>query len=153
MVSTLLLAGCTSKEVTVYTSAQQEYSEQQAQKIVERSFYEDIAKERVQAVLFFDEGIILSHGTMTNTSGTAVAAPIGADAIASGKSPLITTELGRRIYYTSIGNITIYGSVKNNNRYLAYIYHKDGRDLKNLFHWQKTCSTLCECYVQFSQTL
>lgn len=132
----LLMTGCQlqPREVSVYKEGRREYTEQQAQKIVEKSFFEDIDKRKVQGVEFFDEGIIVSYGQMINTQGTAVAGPIGGGAIISGKSRSISTALGSRIYYSSIGNITVYGSARNDrNRYLAYIYHKDGRGLKKVY--------------------
>lgn len=101
----LLLTGCASK-VVEYAPAK--ISPEQARSIIEQVLMEQPIKARPEQVLFTDEYFGYGSGIISTSNGFASAVPIGGGAIAAGTSVTSSKALQTRIYYNSIGNITLH---------------------------------------------
>ena len=101
----LLLTGCVSK-VVEYTPAK--INPEQAQLVIEQVLMEQPAKTRPEQVLFTDEYFGYGSGIVSTSSGFASAVPFGGGAIAAGTSVTSSKSLQTRIYYNSIGTVTLH---------------------------------------------
>ncbi|BFO03663.1 hypothetical protein KNHN1_20410 [Pseudomonas guariconensis] len=101
--------------------------------MVEQAFFEDYGKKfRPRSVLITDKVIILSDGLISEASGFASAAPLGAGAIAAGSTRSVTKDVNRRIYLNSIDNISIYQKRARSSRFTVIIRGHDGRELGSI---------------------
>ncbi|MGM7282615.1 hypothetical protein ABRY74_12320 [Pseudomonas guariconensis] len=129
----LLVAGCGSQRLSYAPSAAHFSDCQQAAEVVEQAFFEDYGKKfRPQSVLITDKVIILSDGVISEASGFASAAPLGAGAIAAGSTRSVTKDANRRIYLNSIDNISIYQKRARSSRFTVIIRGHDGRELGSI---------------------
>ncbi|MFD2641796.1 hypothetical protein [Pseudomonas japonica] len=129
----LLMAGCASQRLSYAPSAAHFSDRQQAADFVEQSFFEDYGKKfRPQSVLITDKVIILSDGVISEATGFASAVPIGAGAIAAGSSRSVTKDASRRIYLSSIDDISIYQKRGRSSRFTVVIRGADGRELGSI---------------------
>ncbi|MDH0650165.1 hypothetical protein N5D48_21570 [Pseudomonas sp. GD03858] len=128
-----LVAGCSSQRLSYVPSAAQFSDRQQAADFVEQAFFEDYGKKfRPQSVLITDKVIILSDGMISEATGFASAAPLGSSAIAVGSSRSVTKDASRRIYLTSIDDVSIYQKRGRSNRFVVIIRGEDGRELGSI---------------------
>lgn len=133
MLLSLLMAGCGSQRLTYSPSAAHFGDRQQAIDFVEQAFFEDYGKKfRPQSILITDKVIILSDGVISEATGFASAAPIGAGAIAAGSSRSVTKNASRRIYLNSIDDISIYQKRGRASRFTVVIRGQDGRELGSI---------------------
>lgn len=129
----LLVAGCGSQRLSYAPSAAHFSDRQQAAEVVEQAFFEDYGKKfRPQSVLITDKVIILSDGVISEASGFASAAPLGAGAIAAGSTRSVTKDANRRIYLNSIDNISIYQKRARSSRFTVIVRGHDGRELGSI---------------------
>ncbi|AGL84525.1 hypothetical protein EDF83_3264 [Pseudomonas protegens] len=101
----LLLTGCVAK-VVEYKALP--ITQSQAESIIEQVLMEQPLKTRPEQVFFTDEYIGYGSGTISATSGFASATPIGVGAIAAGSSKTSSKAVQTRIYFNSIGSVTLY---------------------------------------------
>ena len=101
----LLLSGCASK-VVEYTPTK--ITAEQARSVIEQVLMEQPLKARPEQVVFTDQYIGYGSGIMSTSSGFASAMPIGSGAIASGSSVTSSKSVQTRIYYNSIGTVTLH---------------------------------------------
>ncbi|MFT0869703.1 hypothetical protein [Pseudomonas sp. CAM1A] len=124
------MAGCGSQRLNYSPSATHFSDRQQAAEFVEQAFFEDYGKKfRPQSVLINDKVIILSDGMVSEGTGFATAAPLGAGAIAAGSSRSVIKDASRRIYLNSIDDISIYQKRGRSSRFTVVIRGQDGREL------------------------
>ncbi|MFJ4347811.1 hypothetical protein [Pseudomonas sp. NPDC089401] len=127
------MSGCGSQRLSYAPSAAQFSDRQQAADFVEQSFFEDYGKKfRPQSVLITDRVIILSDGVISEATGFASAAPLGTGAIAAGSSRSVTRDASRRIYLSSIDDISIYQKRGRSSRFTVIIRGADGRELGSI---------------------
>nr|WP_314872096.1 hypothetical protein [uncultured Pseudomonas sp.] len=127
------ISGCGSQRLNYAPSAAQFSERQQAVDVVEQSFYEDYGKKfRPQSVLITDKVIILSDGVVSEATGFSSAAPLGAGVIASGSSRSVTKDASRRIYLSSIDEVSIYQKRGRASRFTVIIRGVDGRELGSI---------------------
>lgn len=127
----LVLSGCGHTRV-IYTPAPVT-SFAEARDIVEQVFLEDyVAKQRPQSVTVGDQYILLADGIVTTGSGVASAVPIGNAALAVGSSRAVTREAGLRIYYNSLGDVSLHSKKFKKNRYAIIIHNTEGATLRRV---------------------
>ncbi|MCE0914709.1 hypothetical protein [Pseudomonas sp. NMI760_13] len=128
-----LMTGCGSQRLIYSPSAAHFDDRQHAVDFVEQAFFEDYGKKfRPQSVLITDKVIILSDGVISEATGFASAAPLGSGAIAAGSSRSVTKDASRRIYLSSIDEISIYQKRGRSNRFTVVIRGEDGRELGSI---------------------
>jgi len=127
----LLLSAC--GHVRINYSPDATISTEQAVFTIEQVFLEDyVAKQRPDRVLVGDEYIVLADGFVTTGSSLGSAAPIGSGAIAMGSSKSITREAGARIYYKSVGEVTLHSRRFRENRYAILVRNTEGSVLRRI---------------------
>jgi len=101
----LLLSGCASKIVEYQPAA---VSNAQARSVIEQVLMEQPQKSRPEQVVITDEYIAYGSGVISETNGFASAVPIGNGAFAAGSSRTSSKALHTRIYFNTIGGVTLY---------------------------------------------
>ena len=129
---TLVLAGCGSTQINYSPKPNPGMTRAQAGSVVEQTFYESWGKKRPESVVITDEYLLLSDGIVSKSSGVASSAPIGGGAVAFGSSSTITKAAGQRIYWRSLGQITIHQRRGRTNRYTLVIRRADGLDTRHV---------------------
>jgi hypothetical protein len=107
-------------------------SSTEAIELLERIFHEDYGKQKVESVAIYPKYIILSDGIVSRSDGTAVAAPIGGGAIASGTTKTVTQHAGQRLYFSSLGKSTIHQRRLRSGRYVVIVRAHDGAELRKV---------------------
>jgi hypothetical protein len=142
----LLLGGCASK-VMEYAAAP--INDEQAKSVIEQVLMEQPQKTRPEQVVITSDYIAYGHGVMSETSGFASAVPLGNGAFAAGTSRTNSKSLVTRIYFNSIGEVTLYakrgrwvvitrseaGSVLNNVRVDSQV--KAQRYVDSMMHFKR----------------
>lgn len=105
LLSALILTGCASKVVEYQPAT---ISDEQARSVIEQVLMEQPQKTRPEQVAFTTEYIAYGNGVVSQTNGFASAVPIGNGAFASGSSTTSSKSLQTRIYFNSIGTVTLY---------------------------------------------
>ncbi|HEY0288578.1 MAG TPA: hypothetical protein VGC62_16465 [Pseudomonas sp.] len=105
MLFVLILAGCASKVVEYQASP---ISDQQARSVIEQVLMEQPQKTRPEQVVFTLEYIAYGNGVISETNGFGSAVPVGNSAFAAGSSTTKSKSLQTRIYFNSIGTVTLY---------------------------------------------
>ncbi|NMY41934.1 hypothetical protein HBN76_11490 [Pseudomonas sp. WS 5013] len=104
----------------------------EAIELLERIFHEDYGKQKVESVAVYPKYILLGDGIVSSSSGTAVAAPIGSGAIASGTTTTVTQHAGQRLYFSSLGKSTIHQRRLRSGRYVVIVRAHDGAELRKV---------------------
>lgn len=106
---------------------------EEAVSTVEQVFLEDyVPAQRPDRVAVGPEYIVLSDGIVTRGSSVGAAAPLGNGAIALGSSQSVTREAGARLYYRSIGQVTLHARRFKSNRYAILIRNTEGAVLRRV---------------------
>lgn len=121
----LLLAGCASKVVEYKAMP---ITQDQAKSVIEQVLMEQPLKTRPEQVFFTDEYIGYGSGIISATSGFASATPIGVGAIAAGSSKTSSKAVQTRIYFNSIGTVTLYSK---RNRWVVQTRNQAGSVLNS----------------------
>lgn len=131
LVMAVLLSAC--GHVIVNYSPDPRMSLEEAVSTVEQVFLEDyVSKQRPDHVLVGPKYIVLTDGVVTTGSARGAAAPIGNGAIAMGSSRSITREASTRLYYQSIGQVTLYSKRFKDHRYAILIRNTEGATLRRV---------------------
>ena len=101
----LLLGGCASKIVEYQPVA---VCDAQARSVIEQVLMEQPQRLRPEHVVITDDYVAYGNGVISETNGFASAVPIGDGAIAAGSSRTNSKALQTRIYFNSIGAVTLY---------------------------------------------
>lgn len=105
LILVMLLSGCASKVVEYRVAA---ITDEQAQSVIEQVLMEQPQKTRPEQVVITSEYIAYGSGVISQTNGFASAVPIGNGAFAAGSSKTSSKALNTRIYFNSIGTVTLY---------------------------------------------
>jgi hypothetical protein len=101
----LTLAGCASRVVEYQASA---ISDEQARSVIEQVLMEQPQKTRPEQVTITLDYIAYGNGFISETNGYGSAVPIGNGAFVSGSSTTKSKSVQTRIYFNSIGTVTLY---------------------------------------------
>lgn len=105
LVAMLLLGGCASKIVEYQPVT---VSDAQARSVIEQVLMEQPQSLRPEHVAITDDYVAYGNGVISETNGFAATVPIGDWAIAAGSSRTNSKALQTRIYFNSIGAVTLY---------------------------------------------
>lgn len=143
----LLLAGCASK-VVEYKAAP--ITLDQAKSVIEQVLMEQPLKTRPEQVFFTDEYIGYGSGIISATSGFASATPIGVGAITAGSSKTSSKAVQTRIYFNSIGTVTLYSK---RNRWVVQTRNQAGSVLNSsLVDTQQKAQRFIDAMMFFKRT-
>lgn len=143
----LLLAGCASKVVEYKATP---ITQDQAKSVIEQVLMEQPLKTRPEQVFFTDEYIGYGNGIISATSGFASATPIGAGAIAAGTSKTSSKAVQTRIYFNSIGTVTLY---TKRNRWIVQTRNQAGSVLNSsLVDTQQKAQRFVDAMIFFKRT-
>jgi hypothetical protein len=101
----LILGGCGANQVAYEPKA---ISVPEAHAVIEQVMMEQPQKFRPEGVVFTDDFIGLSIGTLNQRKGRGAVIPVGNIALATGGSSGMSTDVSVRMYYTTIAKTRIY---------------------------------------------
>lgn len=125
LVAALLLVGCTSKIVDYQPST---ISQAQARSVIEQVLMEQPIRTRPEDVVITDKYIAYGSGVISETNSVASAVPFGSGAFAAGSSTTRSKALQTRIYFDSIGTVTLYSK---RGRWVVLTRNKAGSVINN----------------------
>lgn len=142
----ILLTGCASK-VVEYTPTP--ISPEQARSVIEQVLMEQPLKTRPEQVVFTDGYIGYGNGILSTSSGFASAVPLGGGAIAAGNSKTSSKAVQTRIYYNSIGSVSLYSK---RNRWIVQTRSSGGSVMNtSLVDTQKKAERFVDAMVFLKQ--
>lgn len=101
----MLLTACASTTVEYQPAP---ITDAQARSVIEQVLMEQPLKQRPEQVYFTQEFVGYGSGQISNTSGFGSGVGIGNGALVVGSSVTSSKSVQTRIYYSSIGSVTLY---------------------------------------------
>lgn len=152
--SILILSACGHTRLDYTPKAPPGMDVKRAASIVEQGFYEDYGKQKVQSAMVTEEFIALSNGTVSQGVSLSQAAIYGSALVGLGSTFITTRDINQRIYFRSVGAITVYKRNGRENRYAVIIRSvEQTTDRRIFFRSEARATEFADALEYLKQTL